>query len=121
MAPHLSPPFRAEHMGSLRRPKYLLEKRAEFDAGKVSREDLRPSEEKAIREIVALQKDIGLKAVTDGEYTRYKRILGLALRTLAYALCAGTCSMMEFSTIWMGLCISRTVRTISSTYRSRLD
>ncbi|KAI0037184.1 UROD/MetE-like protein [Vararia minispora EC-137] len=68
---HLQPPFRAEHLGSLRRPAYLLEKRAQFDSGEISRDELRPAEEKAIQEIVQLQKELGLKAVTDGEFTRH--------------------------------------------------
>jgi hypothetical protein len=71
MAPsQLHPPFRAEHLGSLRRPAYLLEKRAQFENGEISRAELRPVEEKAILEILQLQKDLGLKAVTDGEFTR---------------------------------------------------
>jgi methionine synthase II (cobalamin-independent) len=67
---HLNPPFRAEHIGSLKRPAYLLEARSQFEADQASYEELRPVEQKAIQEIVRLQKEIGLKVVTDGEFTR---------------------------------------------------
>jgi len=87
---HLRPPYRAEHIGSLRRPEYLLEKRAQFDSGKIGKEELRPTEEKAIREIVELQRKIGIKAVTDGEYTRSvadllreRRLLNKCLRVIS--------------------------------------
>ena len=69
MAPKQIPPFRAEHVGSLLRPGYLLEARKKFDNKEVTREQLREVEERAIAEAVALQHEVGIKGITDGEYT----------------------------------------------------
>lgn len=62
--------FRADHIGSLRRPQKLLEARDQLDAGKLTKEQLRPVEIEAIKDIVKLQRELGIKSVTDGEYTR---------------------------------------------------
>jgi len=67
---HSQPPFRAEHIGSLRRPESLLEKRHEVEAGKLSEQDLIPYEDEAIKDIVKTQLDLGFPAVTDGEFRR---------------------------------------------------
>ncbi|TFK56985.1 UROD/MetE-like protein [Heliocybe sulcata] len=67
----LFPPFRADHIGSLKRPAELLTKRGEFDAGKCTAEDLKPFEDKAINDIVQMQREIGIKSVTDGEFRRH--------------------------------------------------
>lgn len=67
---HLLPPFRAEHLGSLKRPEELLQKRVELDQGKITPAELRVVEDKYIAEIVAQQRSIGIKAVTDGEFRR---------------------------------------------------
>ncbi|CDO69475.1 hypothetical protein BN946_scf184817.g35 [Trametes cinnabarina] len=66
----LNPPFRAEHIGSLKRPSKLLQKRKEFDSGKCSIEELRQVEDEAIRAIVDLQRQVGIKGITDGEFRR---------------------------------------------------
>ena len=65
-----SPPFRADHVGSLLRPKRLLEARAAHSEGRISAEQLREAEDGAIREAVAMQEEVGLQAVTDGELRR---------------------------------------------------
>ncbi|HZL55426.1 MAG TPA: 5-methyltetrahydropteroyltriglutamate--homocysteine S-methyltransferase [Solirubrobacteraceae bacterium] len=65
-----TPPYRAEHVGSLLRPKRLLEARAEHDAGKISAEQLRNEEDAAIRDAIALQEEVGLESITDGELRR---------------------------------------------------
>jgi methionine synthase II (cobalamin-independent) len=63
-----NPPFRAEHLGSLLRPAELLKTRAAFEAGKASAADLKAEEDKAVREIVKAQVELGYRAVSDGEY-----------------------------------------------------
>lgn len=68
---HILPPFRAEHIGSLKRPDELLKKRIELDQNKITVEQLREVEDKYIAEIVKLQRDIGIKGITDGEFRRY--------------------------------------------------
>jgi 5-methyltetrahydropteroyltriglutamate--homocysteine methyltransferase len=58
-------PFRADHIGSLLRPKKLREA---FRA--LSGPALRAAQDEAIRDVVRLQKDCGLAVVTDGEFRR---------------------------------------------------
>lgn len=65
-----NPPFRAEHVGSLLRPPELLKACDERDAGRISTAELRKLEDELIRKAVGLQEEIGLEAVTDGEYRR---------------------------------------------------
>jgi 5-methyltetrahydropteroyltriglutamate--homocysteine methyltransferase len=69
--PRTTPPFRADHVGSLLRPKELLEARAARAAGRIGAAELRAAEDAAIRRVVKLQEDIGLEGVTDGEYRRH--------------------------------------------------
>ena len=66
----VEPPFRAEHIGSLLRPGNLLELRARFGSGEISREALGAAEDAAIRDALALQERVGLKLATDGEFRR---------------------------------------------------
>ncbi|KAI3621808.1 methionine vitamin-b12 [Moniliophthora roreri] len=67
---HVKPPFRADHVGSLLRTKPLYEKRALLEEGKCSAEELREVEDKAIKHVVALQRELGIKTITDGEMRR---------------------------------------------------
>jgi 5-methyltetrahydropteroyltriglutamate--homocysteine methyltransferase len=64
------PPFRADHVGSLIRPKELRDARQAFLAGKIAGEELTMVEDRAIRDVIALQERVGLQAVTDGEFRR---------------------------------------------------
>jgi 5-methyltetrahydropteroyltriglutamate--homocysteine methyltransferase len=70
MTTRSEPPFRADHVGSLLRPPRLLAARAERAAGQMSAEQLRAVEDDAIREVVKLQEDVGLRSATDGEFRR---------------------------------------------------
>ena len=70
MTKRTTPPFRADHVGSFLRPKYLLDAREQAAKGVLSKEELRKVEDKAIAEIVQFQEDVGLQAVTDGEFRR---------------------------------------------------
>ena len=65
-----TPPFRADHVGSLLRPPELLQARAEFAAGKIDAAALRAIEDKAIKDGIKLQEEVGLQAITDGEMRR---------------------------------------------------
>ncbi|KAF1999594.1 5-methyltetrahydropteroyltriglutamate-homocysteine methyltransferase [Amniculicola lignicola CBS 123094] len=71
MAAKRSPPFRAEHCGSLLRPQELVQKRYDVAAGKATQAELEPLEDKSIEEVVKLQKDCGLSVVSSGEYARH--------------------------------------------------
>ena len=64
------PFFRADHVGSLLRPARLLDARNQWNSGGISRSDLRAIEDESIVECIAMQEDIGLEAVTDGEFRR---------------------------------------------------
>jgi 5-methyltetrahydropteroyltriglutamate--homocysteine methyltransferase len=64
------PPFRADHVGSLLRPAELLKARSAHQAGRISAAELRAAEDRAIRDAVKLQRDLGLKGITDGEMRR---------------------------------------------------
>lgn len=64
------PPFRAEHVGSLLRPARLIEAYRGFRKGDLDAGALRAVTEDCIRETVAMQEEIGLQAVTDGEFRR---------------------------------------------------
>ena len=66
----MKPPFRADHVGSLLRPRELHEVRAKRKKGEISAEELRKAEDQHIRSVVKLQEDVGLQAVTDGEFRR---------------------------------------------------
>ncbi|KAH7107354.1 UROD/MetE-like protein [Auriculariales sp. MPI-PUGE-AT-0066] len=66
----LRPPFRAEHIGSLKRPDYLLAARAAVEKGTANRAELRAEEDKAIKAVVELQRKAGIKGLTDGEFRR---------------------------------------------------
>jgi len=65
-----TPPFRADHVGSLLRPKELQEARAKWKAGGLPRDALRTVEDRCIAAAIAKQEAIGLRAATDGEYRR---------------------------------------------------
>jgi 5-methyltetrahydropteroyltriglutamate--homocysteine methyltransferase len=64
------PPFRADHVGSLLRPAPLKNARAKRENGEISGDELRAIEDREILTIIRKQEDIGLQAVTDGEFRR---------------------------------------------------
>ena len=66
----MKPPFRADHVGSLLRPHELHDLREKVRQGSASAAELKDAEDKAIREAVKLQEDIGIQSVTDGEFRR---------------------------------------------------
>jgi 5-methyltetrahydropteroyltriglutamate--homocysteine methyltransferase len=68
--PAARPPFRADHVGSLLRPPWLLQAREDFAAGRISAAELRRIEDDAIRVVVARQQEAGLRSATDGEFRR---------------------------------------------------
>jgi 5-methyltetrahydropteroyltriglutamate--homocysteine methyltransferase len=64
------PPFRADHVGSLLRPASLTAARDDFAAGRIDAARLRAAEDEAIEAAVAMQRDVGLRDATDGEFRR---------------------------------------------------
>ncbi len=65
-----TPPFRADHVGSLLRPPALKQARDAHKRGEITAAQLRTAEDAAIREVVKLQEDVGLQGITDGELRR---------------------------------------------------
>ena len=65
-----SPPFRADHVGSLLRTPAVLQAREDFAQGRITAADKRRIEDDGIREVVKMQESLGLQGITDGEYRR---------------------------------------------------
>ncbi|HEX9554169.1 MAG TPA: 5-methyltetrahydropteroyltriglutamate--homocysteine S-methyltransferase [Streptosporangiaceae bacterium] len=65
-----TPPFRADHVGSLLRPSSLLAARDDYAAGQISAAQLRAAEDAAVADVVAMQDELGLQSATDGEFRR---------------------------------------------------
>jgi len=70
-AAKLNPPFKAEHLGSLLRPQYLLDARNQFLKGEITQQQLREHEDRAIASAVKLQQEVGMKSISDGEFRRH--------------------------------------------------
>jgi 5-methyltetrahydropteroyltriglutamate--homocysteine methyltransferase len=70
MSARTAPPFRADHVGSLLRPLPLKQARASATRGEMSADALQAVEDREIAAVIKRQEDIGLKAVTDGEFRR---------------------------------------------------
>ncbi|HEX5188406.1 MAG TPA: cobalamin-independent methionine synthase II family protein [Streptosporangiaceae bacterium] len=66
----MTKPPRVEHVGSLLRPGYLLDARKARTAGELAAADFKAVEDRAVREAVALQTDVGLPVINDGEMRR---------------------------------------------------
>lgn len=63
-------PSRADHIGSLLRPKKLREAFRARSEGKIGEEKLREAQDEAIRDAVRLQEGCGLQVISDGEFRR---------------------------------------------------
>ena len=66
----MKPPFRADQVGSLLRPKELSDARRNFKEGKLEATALKEIEDRSIREAIAKQESVGLESITDGEFRR---------------------------------------------------
>jgi 5-methyltetrahydropteroyltriglutamate--homocysteine methyltransferase len=64
------PPFRADHVGSLLRPKTIHEARAKRAKGEITADALKKIEDSEIERVIRKQEDVGLQAITDGEFRR---------------------------------------------------
>src|SRR5690606_18290995 len=65
-----TPPFRADHVGSLLRPPELLAAREDHAQGRIDAARLAEIEDAAIRDVVRMQREAGLRSATDGEFRR---------------------------------------------------
>jgi methionine synthase II (cobalamin-independent) len=65
-----TPPFRADHVGSLLRPPEVHRAREDHSDGRITPSELRAVEDAAIAEVVEMQRSVGLQSATDGEFRR---------------------------------------------------
>ncbi|MEO3825492.1 5-methyltetrahydropteroyltriglutamate--homocysteine S-methyltransferase [Actinomadura sp. B10D3] len=65
-----APPFRADHVGSLLRPPELLAARDDHAQGRIDAAALAAAEDAAIRDVIRMQREAGLRSATDGEFRR---------------------------------------------------
>ena len=65
-----TPPFRADHVGSLLRPAALKEARTKHAAKQITDAQLAEIEDREIEKVVKKQEEVGLKLATDGEFRR---------------------------------------------------
>jgi 5-methyltetrahydropteroyltriglutamate--homocysteine methyltransferase len=70
ISPRTRPPFRADHVGSLLRPRAGGAARAARAAGAITQAELREVEDRCIARAITRQEELGLRAATDGEYRR---------------------------------------------------
>ena len=68
--PQGRPPFRADHVGSLLRPSALRQAFRRHAGGKMGDAEFKQLQDQCIRNVVALQEQVGLEVVTDGEFRR---------------------------------------------------
>src|SRR5712691_13397919 len=64
------PPFRADHVGSLLRPAAVKAAREQHAKGQISAADLKAVEDREIERVIKKQEEVGLAAITDGEFRR---------------------------------------------------
>ncbi len=64
------PPFRAEHVGSLLRPAALTGAYRAHSRGELDEAAFAEVTDRAVRDVVAMQEQVGLRLVTDGEFRR---------------------------------------------------
>lgn len=70
MPPGSLPPFRADQVGSLLRTRPIADARARRAAGEINADALKQVEDSEIEKLIRKQEEIGLQAVTDGEFRR---------------------------------------------------
>ena len=70
MAQRTKPPFRADHVGSLLRPAALKEAREKRARGEITADALKAVEDREIERVIKKQEEVGLQAITDGEFRR---------------------------------------------------
>ena len=70
MTQRTTPPFRADHVGSLLRTAPLKEARSKHAKGEIDDAALKAAEDHEIEKIIRRQEEVGLKLATDGEFRR---------------------------------------------------
>ncbi|MDP6701803.1 MAG: 5-methyltetrahydropteroyltriglutamate--homocysteine S-methyltransferase [Candidatus Latescibacteria bacterium] len=120
MARRNKPPFRADHVGSLLRPEALKQAReallgvqtADQNIGPHDNAELRKVEDRCIRDVIAMQKRVGLQSATDGEFRRRSWWLELIMTWEGFSATREGASspfgwrneqgkQQDFSTLWV--------------------
>jgi 5-methyltetrahydropteroyltriglutamate--homocysteine methyltransferase len=70
MTQRTTPPFRADHVGSLLRPAPLKAARERHAKGEIDEASLKAVEDREIEKVIAKQREVGLQLATDGEFRR---------------------------------------------------
>jgi len=70
MTQRTTPPFRADHVGSLLRTAPLKDARSKRAQGVITAAQLKEIEDREIENVIKKQEDVGLKLATDGEFRR---------------------------------------------------
>ena len=70
MSARTTPPFRADHVGSLLRPPEVLQAREDRAAGRIDADALKEIEDAAVVDVIRRQEEVGLSSITDGEFRR---------------------------------------------------
>ena len=70
MSQRTTPPFRADQVGSILRTKAIHDARAKHEKGEMTDAQLKAIEDAEIVKVIKKQEDVGLEAITDGEYRR---------------------------------------------------
>ena len=63
--------YRADHVGSLLRPPELLQAREDFHNQRISQDQLKEIEDRAILAALEMERQVGIDVLTDGEYRRH--------------------------------------------------
>src|SRR5579859_1325012 len=71
MSSQVHPNVRAEVVGSLLRPDYLVKARQRMEAGETGPHELKQAEDRAVDDAIELQTRAGIGVITDGEQRRY--------------------------------------------------
>jgi 5-methyltetrahydropteroyltriglutamate--homocysteine methyltransferase len=103
-----NPPFRAEHVGSLLRPRALKDAARGLREGTVSEADYRARLDADIARVVRMQEDIGLKSITDGEFGKsswfgffFERLEGFTIRESLFKFYDAEGHDHEFNTCYV--------------------
>jgi 5-methyltetrahydropteroyltriglutamate--homocysteine methyltransferase len=93
---------RADVVGSLLRPQYLLDARNAWREGRLSEAEMSRAADRAVTEAVALQEEAGIDAITDGEYRRFNFMATMGVRDARDACLKGFATV-ETHANWMRL------------------
>jgi 5-methyltetrahydropteroyltriglutamate--homocysteine methyltransferase len=108
------PPFRADHVGSLLRPAVLRHAFRKHAAGEINEAEFIGLQDQCIRHVVALQEQVGLEVVTDGEFRRgsywgrfVERTKGFAIRPASFKFRDDSGHEVEFTAPYASARIER--------------